>query len=92
MAPRSRPITDRVSQPAALKWVAGIVAAVVGALIVMSLAGTAKAMISQSERLAVVETKAEARDETLARIETAVGTLDAKLDRLAARPAFLAAP
>ena len=79
----TRPITTRVAQSAALKWVAGITAAVIGALIVFVLTSTAKAVISQSERIAVIEARAEARDDTLNRIEAAVLVLDEKISRMA---------
>ena len=80
MAPRAKP--ESVPVVLILKWVAGIAAAVIGGLIVVVLVGSVNAVAANDRRLTVVETRNEARDKTLERIETKLGGIDKKLDEL----------
>lgn len=75
-----KPTTDPTAS--ILKWVAGIVAAVIGTLMVIVLVSTARAVVSHGDRLTRVETSNEARDASLARIEAAILALGKKVDGL----------
>ena len=66
----------------ALKWGGGILAAVVGSLLVVVLMGTASTVLSHSDRLTRIEALDEARDASLVRIEASLGRLEVKVSEL----------
>ncbi len=75
-----KPKTTRPNGTAtiALKWIAGVA----GSLLVIILVAAATAISSQGTRLAVVESEADGRDKTLARIEKLLIEVDKKVDAL----------
>ncbi len=79
-----RPKTARLNGTAAviLKWIAGIAAAIIATLVVVLMVTAATALSSQGLRLAIVETRNEARDDALNRIETKLGDMDKKLNQI----------
>ncbi|KKM87008.1 hypothetical protein LCGC14_1273260 [marine sediment metagenome] len=70
-AARKQPTTSAI----VLKWIAGITAGIIGALIVIVLVSTAEAVSSHGDRLTVVETRDEATAASVVRIERKVDQL-----------------